>query len=67
MDGVHIKAYGEEGFQLDNGIILRGSTIVFPDLFLLWKPKILENITPDSISPIVYHNPPIGIIKINLF
>lgn len=62
MEGLHIKAYGDEGFQLDNNIILRGSAVVFPDLFLLWKPRTVDMITPKSLSPFVYRNPTLDLV-----
>lgn len=62
MEGIHIKAYGDEGFQLDNNIILRGSALIFSDLFLLWKPRNLEMITPETLAPLVYRNPPLDLV-----
>lgn len=38
----------------------RGSILAFPKACFLWRARTIEDITPDTLAPVLMVKPPIG-------
>ena len=47
-----IKGYGDKGFTIA-GIRWEGSVLVFPERSLPWAPKALDEVTEESLAPLL--------------
>lgn len=52
--------YDPHGFQLGDGVDVRGSMICMPNSFVLWQPKIPSDITVESLRILELVIPKIG-------
>lgn len=52
--------YDPHGFELGDGVDVRGSMICMPNSFVLWKPKTVPEITIESLRILELVIPKIG-------
>ncbi|CAM9543321.1 unnamed protein product [Choristocarpus tenellus] len=60
-----ITGYDPWGFKVGD-IDARSSIVVFPNSFVLWKPRCFEEITVESLKLITLIKPPIDILLVGL-
>jgi NADH dehydrogenase [ubiquinone] 1 alpha subcomplex assembly factor 3 len=58
-----IRAYGETSFLVNN-VLVRQSVLLFPNSFLAWKPRKMEEITIESLEVFTLMYPTLEIIFI---
>lgn len=55
----HVR-YDDWGFEMTDGVDVRGSIIALPNSYFLWAPKKFENITIESLRVVELVRPKIG-------
>ncbi len=56
-----IESYGEGGFRV-SGVVHTGSVMVLPQRTIAWPVATVADLTIDSLSPLMEHDPPIEIL-----
>lgn len=57
------NSYDDHGFQLTDGVDVRGSMICLPNSYVLWEPKRSADITVESLLLLELVIPKIGAIR----
>lgn len=53
-------SYDDWGFQLGDGVDVRGSIIALPNSYVLWQPKRVADVTIESLRVVELVKPKIG-------
>lgn len=56
-----LLGYDGQGFEVRD-VNFRGSILALPNACFLWKPRRLEEITPEALAPLLLVKPPIEIV-----
>lgn len=61
-----LAGYDSHGFQLGDGVDVRGSILCFPNSFVLWEPKRARDITVESLHLLELVTPKIDIVVVGV-
>ena len=61
VDRQVIQSYGEGGFRI-SGVVIRGSVIVLPDHSLAWGIVRPEDVTIESLTPVIDAEPKVELL-----
>jgi uncharacterized protein len=56
-----IQSYGESGFRI-SGVVIRGSVIVLPQRSLAWQVARPEDVTIETLSPVIDAEPKVELL-----
>ncbi len=63
LERTFLLGYDGQGFEVRD-VNYRGSVLALPSACFLWKPRVVEDITPAALAPLLLVKPPIEILVV---